>query len=273
MSPVPIGIVPCGHCTKPFMSVRRLGRRDGRSKFCSRVCANAQRSASAEWRRAQKVCGVCKQEKHLADFREKRLVCKACISSQRAQRLLENGQASHCEQCGSLFQAVVHSGYGLNRYCGKACADAAMVRKGERPCLNCGEIILRALTAVVAYCGHACRAAHSNGSNNPGWKGGIAARGTLMVYVGKRQGFSSPRWALHRVIASAFIGRRLTRAEYVIHIDSDNANNEPSNLFVCESQSEWRRRFVGVSLPWPTTSNLETLAHSHRVMGAAPCTD
>jgi hypothetical protein len=80
-----------------------------------------------------------------------------------------------------------------------------------------------------------------------------------MVHVGRRKGYTSTLWAAHRVIASAAIGRTLKRSEVVMHIDNDKKNNKPENLYVCESISEFRRRFLGVSMPWPNSSNLEQL--------------
>jgi hypothetical protein len=48
----------------------------------------------------------------------------------------------------------------------------------------------------------------------------------------------------------------LKRSEIVVHINNDGLDNRPSNLFLCESMSEFARRRDG-SLPWPKKSNLK----------------
>jgi hypothetical protein len=42
----------------------------------------------------------------------------------------------------------------------------------------------------------------------------------------------------------------------VIHINNEGLDNKLSNLYICESMSEYAKRRVG-SLPWPKKSNLE----------------
>lgn len=77
-----------------------------------------------------------------------------------------------------------------------------------------------------------------------------------MIYVGRKNGDA---WyvAEHRLVAGRAIGRPLTTAEKVLHINNDALDNRPENLFVCASNSEMRKR-VGGTLPWPTESNLSS---------------
>lgn len=42
----------------------------------------------------------------------------------------------------------------------------------------------------------------------------------------------------YRKIAEKKIGRKLKKGEIVHHLDGNSTNNDPDNLFVCESQSE-----------------------------------
>lgn len=42
----------------------------------------------------------------------------------------------------------------------------------------------------------------------------------------------------YRKIAEKKIGRKLKEGEIVHHLDGNSSNNDPSNLFVCENQSE-----------------------------------
>ncbi len=249
---------PCENCGNVFLSVPRPGRLGGRSRFCSKDCANSRRSALAEWRKPMKTCNVCHAEKEQDKFLERRLTCNDCLGAAAHARRVAAGEPRPCDQCGALFLAA-KSHRGLNQYCGRECANAAMLVKVERPCMNCGKIVLRACAAARAFCCQKCRDAHSIGAGHPSWKGGVLAGGAISVYVGRRHGFSTTTWTVHRVVASKVIGRQLTHSEHIIHIDGNKGNNSPGNLFLCESKSEWRRRVIGVTLPWPTTSNLEQI--------------
>lgn len=250
--------MPCEFCGKSFISLSRAGRHGGRSRFCSAHCASAMRSALAAWKSPMKKCGSCGQDKSESEFRVRRLKCKVCEADRAADASITNGAPKTCDQCGSMFHAR-KSSFGLNKFCSRLCANAAMIEKVERPCMNCGATTMKAKDAKRAFCSVGCRAAHSIGPNNPSWRGGTRDDGTTYAYVGERDGFVSRSWEVHRIVASSVIGRLLTHSEHVIHIDNDKSNNQPENLFVCESKSEWRRRVIGVSLPWPTTSNLGAL--------------
>lgn len=251
--------LPCEHCGSTFLSIPRKGRAGERSRFCSPDCANKHRGDLAAWRRPMKACAKCLQEKNANDFRAKRLVCKKCQVVEQLERAYKSGETAACGNCGALFSAAKFS-YGLAKYCSRTCADAGLVRKDEVPCENCGKVVLRAASGYSrVFCSIRCRDVCTVGAGNTKWKGGIRSNGHVIVHVGKRSGFVATNWAAHRVIASKVIGRQLTRSEHVIHIDNDLSNNHPRNLFVCESKSEWRRRFIGTSLPWPKHSNLEQL--------------
>jgi hypothetical protein len=250
--------MPCMFCGANFKSLSRADRAAGRGKFCSRACAAASLSAAANWRRPVKTCVACGVEKDSDHFRPRRLRCRSCDASAQSARTLANGSEADCEQCGTLFLARKGSG-GFTRFCSRECINESQIKKIDRPCMNCGAAALRSQDAARVFCCLKCRTEYSVGSRNPCWKGGELPDGTLMVHVGRRKGYSSTLWAAHRVIASAAIGRTLKRSEVVIHIDNDKKNNKPENLYVCESIGEFRRRFLGVSMPWPDSSNLGQL--------------
>lgn len=264
METKPQKLLKCEHCDKELKPVSRPGSVTGKSRFCSALCANQSRSALAAWKSPIKKCNSCGNEKPQSAFRERRLVCKSCTSTQKSTRLLEIGEPAICGHCGCTFQSKKDH-RGLRMYCNRQCANAAMVVREDRPCLNCGKIVRRAKDSDRAYCSIDCRSAHSVGQNNPLWRGGIRPDRPPAVYVGKRPGYTNVQCGLHRVVASRVLGRQLTRHEHVIHIDGNKNNNAPGNLFVCESKSEWRRRILGVTLPYPKESNLVQLkiADSH----------
>ena len=72
---------PCENCGNVFLSVPRPGRLGGRSRFCSKDCANSRRSALAEWRKPMKTCNVCHAEKEQDKFLERRLTCNDCLGA------------------------------------------------------------------------------------------------------------------------------------------------------------------------------------------------
>lgn len=102
--------------------------------------------------------------------------------------------------------------------------------------------------------------AYFTAERSAAFKGGrytVAATGNKFVYVGKDAVGSGSHMAEHRLIASRAIGRPLTRDEFVVRVSRDPDNNDPANLFICESNSEFSKRRNG-SLSWPTESNLGT---------------
>jgi hypothetical protein len=79
-----------------------------------------------------------------------------------------------------------------------------------------------------------------------------------MVLIGKRKGYVGKYTAEHRLVVAKHIGRMLVRGEVVIHINNQGLDNRLSNLYVCESMSEYTLRRLG-TLPWPTKSNVDQL--------------
>jgi hypothetical protein len=61
----------------------------------------------------------------------------------------------------------------------------------------------------------------------------------IVVYVGGRK-----KWIMeHRWVMQAIVGRPLTRAERVHHVDGNRSNNAPGNLVLCASQGEHLRLY------------------------------
>jgi hypothetical protein len=102
------------------------------------------------------------------------------------------------------------------------------------------------------FCSRACRnKAHplldgrnfgppKMGAENPAWQGGVTYRHRHGNYVQVRY-VRAPKWVLpmarkdgyvmeHRLVMAQMLGRLLTRAECVHHLDHNPLNNDPKNL-------------------------------------------
>jgi hypothetical protein len=171
-----------------------------------------------------------------------------------------------CENCGGMFtatrSATATRGDGRRLYCSKKCYAEGSRRFEEKPCAHCGAMFYPRSAkhdATQRTCSTKCMAEFFSGANSHGFKGGVhlqKASNHKFVLIGKREGYVSKYTAQHRLVCAKQIGRMLKRSEIVIHINSDGLDNRPSNLFLCESMSEFSRRRQG-SLPWPKKSNLK----------------
>lgn len=206
-------------------------------------------------------CRGCHQLRTTAEFRVGRRVCKVCCAERNLHSSAERGEDRQCAACGLLFRAVVTS-RGFALFCSRTCVDSSKVKNPTKGCLHCGANVIAKRESsgyVRNFCSLACRVACRVGPNSPGWKGGIVSKtGRAKTYVGARPGMVCKSIGVHRLVVQKIIGRLLRRDEFVINIDCDPANNLPENLFVCGSQSEYRSRFIGVKLAWPTESNLRS---------------
>ena len=54
----------------------------------------------------------------------------------------------------------------------------------------------------------------------------------------------------YRAIAEKKIGRKLEKGEIVHHLDGDSSNNDPDNLYVCESASEHALLHSKIKINW-----------------------
>ena len=135
-----------------------------------------------------------------------------------------------CASCGvvyELYPSQVKRGKG--RYCSKVCADAGRKHGSELFCSMCDSVFYRRFgeqgETVKAFCSRQC---YSD------WR---AEKRTSYPKIGSRH--------QHRVVAEAVLGRALTPAEVVHHVDHDKQNSDPRNLAVFSSQSHHARCHFG----------------------------
>ena len=171
-----------------------------------------------------------------------------------------------CENCGGVFTAKKSStatrGDGRRLYCSRKCFTKGSRSFEEKPCVSCGRLfypIGKRQVSEQLTCSLKCRAEFYSGANSHNFQGGeyiAESSNHKMVLIGKRKGYVGKYTAEHRMVIAKYFGRMLTRNETVIHINNNPLDNRLSNLYLCESMSEYARRKTG-ALPWPTVSNLK----------------
>jgi hypothetical protein len=171
-----------------------------------------------------------------------------------------------CENCGGVFTAIrsptAVRGDGWRLYCSKKCYVEGSRKFEEKPCIHCGAMFYPRSAkhdATQRTCSMKCAAEFFSGANAHNFQGGVYVQKSSnhkFVLIGKREGYVSKYTAEHRLVIAKYLGRMLTRNEVVIHINNQPSDNRLSNLFLCESMSEFARRRDG-SLPWPKKSNLK----------------
>ena len=251
---------PCAYCGKPL--TRLLSQAKGREWYCSHTCRAAHqpppRSLSEtpnpyRGQRETRPCSECgapvtrylTPKTNAAPW-----YCSyECMGRSQRRRLLSDGswtqgrkprtgETRECAVCGTAFyrqRAVLDKGMG--RYCSRACHNAAQ-RKEQvtKPCERCGrEMRLRPSETVRRFCSKRCEALaktkRPTGREHNGRPVIEHSTGYLMIYEPTHPGANrSGRVLEHRWIVEQALGRSLTRAEQVDHINRDKQDNRLENL-------------------------------------------
>jgi hypothetical protein len=251
----------CEYCKQDY---KCANHRVNKSRFCSITCHNK----SGLLKRIQYTCVHC-DNKFIArpDHGAERKFCsRKCFLEDCVQP-----KDKECECCGGMFTATRSStatrGDGWRLYCSNKCKAEHSRKFEERPCVFCGKLFYpRSIQhdQTQKTCSTKCKSVFFSGSNATNFQGGehvVKTTNHKMVLIGKRKGYVGKYTAEHRLVIAKYIGRMLTRNEIVIHINNDGLNNKLSNLFLCESMSEYSFRRHG-SLPWPKKSNLNNFKES-----------
>ena len=248
----------CGYCKKDYMCPNS---RAHRATACSITCSNKIRRLA----RVEYTCVSCK-DVFLAvpDHGAERKFCsRKCFLAECVQPI-----DKACENCGGMFtaprSATATWGDGRRLYCSKKCYVEHMPKFDEKSCVWCGTLFYPTSAernAKQSTCSTACKAQYFSGPNAHNFQGGSHIQmqaNHKMVLIGKRKGYVGKYTAEHRLVVAKHIGRMLVRGEVVIHINNNGLDNRLSNLYVCESMSEFAKRRSG-SLPWPAESNVDQL--------------
>ena len=78
---------------------------------------------------------------------------------------------------------------------------------------------------------------YSSNEKNPNWKGGRwkEKNGYIVCNIGINK-----KEREHRIIMGNFLGRKLTKNEFVHHIDGDKSNNDIDNLYLCSNSQHFK---------------------------------
>lgn len=143
---------------------------------------------------------------------------------------IENATPSQpiCEHCGQSYAKKRHK---AQRYCSMRCDRQRRRKQVERQCKYCGKsFVVKAYRRDTAtYCSRACLAKvhlaqFADSRLQPGTK---APRRYKQITTPDGRYLRLHRWVMEQ-----HLGRPLTSAEHVHHIDGNPNNNDVSNLCI-----------------------------------------
>lgn len=145
-----------------------------------------------------------------------------------------------CGMCGAEFRPKGNLALSKAKFCTTKCAAANRMSKP-------GAVARLRAIAPLGYAGwtDASRASYTpkmSGANNPAWKGGVTYHNRHGNYGATKYVRCPPEFLSmarkdgyvmeHRLVVARAIGRTLTRAETVHHVDHNPTNNALANLLL-----------------------------------------
>ena len=124
-----------------------------------------------------------------------------------------------CDYCGKpIMKHNNHGHRNKHQYCCRSCGFAAKVKKVSVECDLCGKIFMKKASDISRtnhnFCSQNCAFTFRVLTNEP------------------RRNRRISKQAIHRTVAEAKIGRKLSSVEEVHHLDGNPTNNNPDNLVV-----------------------------------------
>jgi endogenous inhibitor of DNA gyrase (YacG/DUF329 family) len=242
---------PCEHCGKP---VTKTGRQAAQRKYwtCGRTCSGLLRirrgDVAAGWQpnrfrgvRETRACDACgtpitryvTEANHDKPWR----CSRACAATVRAgQPRRRHGDTVSCVTCGKEFYRLPKQIRSGRKYCSRDCASVGIQADLTRkPCGHCGTpMVLRPSEMGKQFCSWECHLAakykHALDRMHNGKPARLTHEGYVKVWEPEHPS-AVAGWVLeHRLVMEKHLGRLLTPAEEVDHVDSDPAARSDNRL-------------------------------------------
>lgn len=142
-----------------------------------------------------------------------------------------------CEHCAGPFAGRTHGRQSLPRYCSPSCRWAAHRGRWQvvERCSSCGVEFEASRAESRVYCSPACAWRAHAGAGNGRWSGGrrVEPNGYVAVLMpGHPRARANGYVYEHQLVAETSLGRFLTTAEVVHHVNHVKTDNRPENLRV-----------------------------------------
>lgn len=190
--------------------------------------------------KTQRQC-ACGRVFHVYPSQPKRHCSRAC-SSHFSPRKPRTGETVACAVCGTAFyRNPTEARKGAGVYCSQACHNVAQTKPAVvKVCAVCGrELRLKPSQAHIQFCSKSCegtaRTKRPLTRSHNGRPARLDQHGYVLVYEPTHPNRSMKGWQYeHRLVAEAALGRLLTSAEAVHHVNGVKNDNDPTNLVVMD---------------------------------------
>ena len=188
-------------------------------------------------------CNTCNDKYQI--YRKNQKFCSHACKSKSVKDLRN-------PQCRACHKKLINKPRGA-RYCNHDCYLEGQKNRNGRICKNCGtifgsQLVIREsfdkkrnkMQPKDVYCSMECTASDNRGQKSIKWKGGtmIHSRSKeVMILIQNSNftlGFREKYKLRKRLIAEAVLDRKLQTTECVLHLDGNPANDNISNLYICD---------------------------------------
>lgn len=140
-----------------------------------------------------------------------------------------------CGKPKRFLQSAIKRGGG--KFCSKKCRDLSRITSITKNCQICEkEFTVVESKQAQRYCSQKCFSETRKGSNHPLWKGKKRSFRFITV-IGHPNASSEGQVLRYRIVAEKILGRYLTKGEVIHHINGEESDDRPENLYLFENQA------------------------------------